>query len=485
MNAARVWAALGMGLLACGDGAPAGTGLGSAVRPAPVLVELAPDAVALGERVTVLGSGFPVRESLALAVRGVFTDERGEEHAHEGAFALEVESAGVASFVLERIPFSALQDRVGHFRGEAWLVTEPGEPPATPRPVSLRILPSIVIERLRPVDSSCPAVVPGTNPGRDLELTLRAIGVPAARQWRFTVAFASPELAVRYLRDDLARDAPWPPVGPGDLAEAPPGQHRLSFSLAGEPVLAIDPTKKRQSVGIEPPLRFGQQTHDTVLLERFATGPVAGPGGGQLTLVVSARPSTGEELRRIVRLEVEHALTTGDYDGNATLVARYPAQQVSACFAGGDIGRDLMYSEGQSETRSRSLDLRWDAQLAESLGLSVGVTAGTIGNNLNAGVNTSTSWSRTFAVSAAETSSQEAHRSLNLSAHLLPGYFGVCYRQTEKYERVVDVFHSSACGLRGLVGQAVLTDWSWGFDIATGPACPPATNLPPALEGPR
>ena len=38
----------------------------------------------------------------------------------------------------------------------------------------------------------------------------------------------------------------------------------------------------------------------------------------------------------------------------------------------------------------------------------------------------------------------------------------------------------NACGESADIGEAVLTDWNFGFDIATGTECPPATNLPPA-----
>ena len=38
----------------------------------------------------------------------------------------------------------------------------------------------------------------------------------------------------------------------------------------------------------------------------------------------------------------------------------------------------------------------------------------------------------------------------------------------------------TVCGQAVKLGEAILTDWIWTPDLATGPSCPPPTKLQPA-----
>ena len=87
-------------------------------------------------------------------------------------------------------------------------------------------------------------------------------------------------------------------------------------------------------------------------------------------------------------------------------------------------------------------------------------------------------WSSTFGTDVSEAITTEDHRSLNNQAHVLATFFGICYRQLSRYEKSVDVVYNGECGGRAVVGKAILTDWGWGYDVATGPECAPPTNLP-------
>ena len=44
-----------------------------------------------------------------------------------------------------------------------------------------------------------------------------------------------------------------------------------------------------------------------------------------------------------------------DYDGNASTVQTYDPVPVTGCIPGGDIGREVTYTEATSETRTRTL----------------------------------------------------------------------------------------------------------------------------------
>ena len=43
-----------------------------------------------------------------------------------------------------------------------------------------------------------------------------------------------------------------------------------------------------------------------------------------------------------------------------------------------------------------------------------------------------------------------------------------CHRQLDQIERSVDVIYHNACGASGVVGQSLLQDWAFAFDIGFG-----------------
>jgi hypothetical protein len=186
-----------------------------------------------------------------------------------------------------------------------------------------------------------------------------------------------------------------------------------------------------------------------------------------------------ETLARVAELQVWPEFETMPYEGGQRLVQRYPAEIPSgfcgSCIPGGDIGRDLSYSEGESSSRTRSVSMRWDVNTANSVGLSAG-------HMVFAQAQLNSTWSSTFGTDVSEAVTTENHVSLNLQAHVLPTFYGICYRQLSRYEKSVDVVYHGECGGSAVVGQAVLTDWGWGFDVATGPECTPRTNLPDPFE---
>lgn len=488
-RAAMLAALLMVSASACSssDADDIGPDAGAVQVPPPTLERLTPDAVSLGDRIKVFGADFvpPELGEMLLVLEGTYTDDQGEAHDYSGSLPLEYVNSGQAELAFERLWFLPLQDRIGVFKGQAHIVA------SVPSVVddsledlesesvkaNIRVLPSIVIERLRTVDpeSDCADVTRGTNPGYEIELRAAAIGAgtsSSASPWNFSISYLTPQMAVRYVKND-AYDL-WPFDGPIDddiAAEAPEGANKMTFRLTQGAAIHLDPRATPSTVRINPPVTIGQQVHDEVVVESFAAGPIDGPGVNYATLVLEL--NTGEQtLQRLITYEVWNLYEITDYNGETRMVERFAPQQTSGCFSGGDIGRDLNYTEGQSESRSRSLSFRWDVNVAQSLGINLGKISSPIQ------VNGNVTWSQTFGIDVSESLSSEVHQSLNLSAHILPTYFGTCYRQTEKLERDVDVIYHNACGATGVVGQTVLTDWSWGFDIATGPDCPPETNLP-------
>lgn len=181
--------------------------------------------------------------------------------------------------------------------------------------------------------------------------------------------------------------------------------------------------------------------------------------GTDLALAVSVTDGEAKTLQRSLRLGLRRELTV-DYDGNVRVAELYDAVPVSGCLPGGEFGRSVTYSASSSESRSRTVGY--------SVNLSVELWI------LNASFG--------FNVSDTVTSSQD--ESLSLSGRVLPGQFGVFYRQTQRLERKGKVLRRDACGATYVLGDAIVTDWDWAPDLAltSNGRCPPAppSNLPPA-----
>jgi len=139
-------------------------------------------------------------------------------------------------------------------------------------------------------------------------------------------------------------------------------------------------------------------------------------------------------------------------DEGTLSIKRLGPVKVSDCIPGGDIGRDTTYSEDQTETRKRSLDLAWSS-------------CSTVDVNL----------SDTFKVDVAATVTSKSTPSLKGS--IVPGAYGVFYRQTVQTLRSASLWDGNV-----FVGLAVLTDWSFSPEFQSGTHCTPPSALSQSLQ---
>jgi len=459
----------------------------------PRLDTVTPGEIALGDKFRVFGADFldPDYGSMRLHFDGTYTDELGETHKYVGDLPLDVKSAGIAEAELDHLYFLASGDRTGTFQGKASVIAklEAFDDPAgqgserTSEVIGSQVvvLPSIDIMSLHSVDrAGCEQVTKATNGNNNLTMQLRTIGVgvaSSAKPFTFRIGFSTPQANVRYVANGVY--STWPlPLNNTVAVQAPAGLNTMEIPVTSGNAVTLDPKTMQTQVKITPAVTIGQQVVDHVILERLATGapPDTEPSTNTM-FVIEALTYTGQSVHRVINLNVWKEWEVKPYDGNQVLKERYNAEQVYGCVPGGDTGRRLAYDEGTSLSKSRSMSARWDASTANSLGVNVSISPSTM---FGFGVNYQATFTQSFGMDVSESVSSESHMGLNLSADIPPTYFGVCYRQLERLERSVNVVFHNACGASGVVGQAVLTDWSFGFDIATGPTCPPPTNLPPA-----
>jgi hypothetical protein len=455
----------------------------------PKLDSLAPTQIALGDTVKIFGSDFIDKQhgEMALLLDGAYLDSDGLEHPFTGEIQVDVVNESVAEFQFNELFFHPSQDRIGTWRGTAMLVNRMPMPDdlsqdeqawSAETDASIQVLPSIKVERLRSADAdNCALVTSGTNAGHNVEFGFRALGLGEAtpsNPWTVRLSFTSPEMHVRWVVPDAFNFWPVDPSFIDDSVskEAEPGTHRVEFQMTSGDNVVIDPTKTATTVEINPGITIGNKFYDEVILGMMRTGDVEIGGKKTSNFIVEITTADGRTLRRLATFDVYSEIEIGMWDGSEKLVERYQPHSTSGCVPGGLIGGELSYSEGESLSRSRSVGVRWDV----SQGQSVGAQLGPFWLQANASMN----WSSSFGVDVNESVSSETHKSQNLSIHLLPSFFGQSFRQVERLERTIDVKYHNECGVGGVVGQAVLTNWNFGFDIAQGEECPPPTNLPPA-----
>ncbi|MCK5797358.1 MAG: hypothetical protein KAI47_09255, partial [Deltaproteobacteria bacterium] len=215
-------------------------------------------------------------------------------------------------------------------------------------------------------------------------------------------------------------------------------------------------------------LKIGEDILGTTRLKTLRTKPI--PEGGNnmpVSVNIAVTDAAGKSARIALRLTI-HKMADLLYNETQRIAQRFPAVQVSDCIPGGDIGREASYHESSSESRSRSMGFNYNAQIGVNLGLPSNPFA--LGVNFSAG----------FGVNVNETLSTDKSQSLNISGQILPGLYGAFYRQTTKVQRIAHLIGWTACGASVDLGEAILTDWIFTPDLATGPHCVPQTNLPPA-----
>ncbi len=471
----------------------------SLLLPAPTLRSLAPTELTVGEEVTILAEDLPEKYQAEVKIHldGNYVTATGKEYHFEGNLPVTVENPSVATFNFYELYFDPNQAETGTWKGTASLIVVPKldiddvssdapEIVSNEIDTTLRVGPSIVLDRLQSVEGqNCADVTRATNANHQLALGFRAIGLGVASDanpWTFKLQYSSPEVKVKYIREDVLGG---PVVSEAILqqtllddsvsTDAPTGINSISVRQTEGDSLLIDPKSRITTAKINPPVEIGMNLFDEVAVGRLAAGAIDSEfGRGSANFVLEVATQDGRTVRRAVSFDIFNEVEIAPYSSPAALVQRYEPEQTCGCVPGGANGRDLQYTEGESYSKNRSLNFRWDQNVATNLGFNVGSFQPVIQ------ATGSETWTESFGVDISEAVTSEKHKSLNLTAHIIPTWNGTCYRQLEEMERKVDIMYHNACGASGIVGQAVLKDWNFSFDVASGPECPPETELPPA-----
>ena len=159
-------------------------------------------------------------------------------------------------------------------------------------------------------------------------------------------------------------------------------------------------------------------------------------------------------------------------DGSPMVAQRENPEPVTGCMPGGSTnGRDVTYGETLPDTRTRSVGFsNYDAELAQKLDLPSDPhdldldLAGAFGLDPHGTV-----------------SSSDDPGLSGLSALILPGEYGVFYRQTIKLHRAAGLWAVTEAGDEYQIGEVILTDWDFLGGLGMDASCPPLPAPPEPL----
>ncbi len=381
---------------------------------APMVRLVSPPSWRAGDVITVLGNDFvrPDRGHTVVRLSGSFVEESGDHYEVDMTVRAEYRNAGKIDFLFEpAFPPDGFGHAIGNFVGEVIAINtdEEASEASEPLPARVDVAPSLIIWSVQPTSTECPQRerIRATLDGEDIEIDLEAIGLTPS------TAYTPLEFTAAYV------------------------------DLAGEARVIDEKIAGGGGARLEVPL--GSLPHGVV--------------STHVAMTLAVEDGHGERITRALAVEIglEHAVA---YDGNVRLARLYAPVQVSSCLPGGEYGRSVGYSSGQSETRTRSV------AVSANVGISLWIVSAGFGINVSQ------------SISSAES------ESLSMNGQIYGGQYGVFYRQTQQLERLGKIMRRGVCGDENVVGEARVTDWNWAPDLAVtaNGACPPApsSNLPPA-----
>ncbi len=179
-------------------------------------------------------------------------------------------------------------------------------------------------------------------------------------------------------------------------------------------------------------------------------------------------------------LNVANEAKTGFVNGSEQAQGSNGSQMVDKTSSSGATNGQ---TQAQTEAQARAEGHHWDLtqSYAEQNGYSDAQTFQQ-GRSWSEAESQSQAIAATMGTSDTEllsVSTTDSH-SLNTTAHVWAGQYGVWYRQTTRLVRQADLVAYDLCGNAAKVGTMSLDDWAWAPDLALGSSCPPPSNLPPA-----
>jgi len=431
------------------------------VNKQPLVQVASPGEMAVGDVLTVLGQNFvdSAHGRVVVALKGTYFDDEGGTSAVDYQAVPVVRNSGKLTWeMLPNIVFDKTGDHLGKFVGNLIVLNQGNDGSqqfSDPMPTTIQVKPSLIPRMARPTGTSCGSIVADTLENLPMAFAVEAVGLrPASKDNPITFywTFLAEQWKVAFNYGTMDPSSVTPKKGALVIEDEVQSGRTSSVSDGGS----------RNFL-----LKVGSDILGTASLKELKTGAIAEEGSNMpISVNVAAVDSSGKSAKLSLKIII-HRQADMTYDGTSQIAERFPPTLVSDCIPGGDIGRDVSYHEASSESRSRSLSFSWNANL--------GVNVAPIPSNpFMLGINFSVG----FGMNIHEQVSSDQSKSLALNGHILPGQYAAFYRQTTKVYRIAKLMGWTECGQSFHLGDAILTDWLFTPDMASGPTCTPPTKLP-------
>lgn len=393
-------------------------------------------------------------------------------------------------------PFSRSQE-IGWFHGTvgARVVHRDGTvvDEASPAKVDFEVKPSIIVKEFQPVTATCDSGILRGIGGAAYRIEVEAIGFEAET---FTYVLSAPALRMDPLRiRTIAKDNGSELGDRADLILPPVPSGVPSYG-------AIITVQAEGKNGEFVQSSFGLGVHRP--LEIYYNGNI------EVAEVLAPAPTSGCMPGGVVGVDVSYSEAQSETRSRSFAVSWSESWLNSHTVSQGSsdtIGLSERNGVGFSTTNGQNFNWSLGSEVSGSIGLDKLVQMGVKVNaeagggtnqsatqsaNREQGVNAATTTTETESVSQSQGGSAAEAFGWSVSStevisrgfggFVIPGTFGVFYRQTLRLMRRAALVAYNQCGYANVVGEVDFTDWTWSPDLALGESCPPlpASNLPPA-----
>ena len=477
----------------------------------PTVLAVTTGTVSVGDDIEIVGGNFINGEAGHTEVElvGTYETDDGASHPVAMRFRPHWEDGNRliwAFFGPFDIPFSPTGDELGTFIGQLTAINmdpETGDEIASePLDMELRVGPSLIITNLQPIDADCSNRTNVILGGYEYTIDVKAVGFDAVN-FSYVVAGEPESTGPRIYREAAtANVASFGETGDLRFAEVP---SYLPFYLATLGVTALD-TKGKQHVlaldfGVHNPIEYIQDS-SVRIAEIMEATPVSGciAGGETNGRTVTYTESESETRSRTVGVNwnqewfSEHSVTNSNSttETNGTSVSVNESTTEGAEW-GWENGRDISGGGNVGGSLFGVVEVGVSGEYKdihrEHASWSRSNTRGyTVGRNYSRSDTESWAFSATSGHSVSSGGSDfwsvESSQStiVSFEGFILPGEYGVFYRQTTRVAIPGAIVQYNLCGVPEVVAETHFYDYIWSVDLAQGAECPdfPESSLPEA-----
>lgn len=458
----------------------------------PRISVVAPQAVAVGDAVEVVGANFvnPQYGKALIQFKGQFIDDQGQEYPFERMVEGTYHDSNRLSWkVWPDVVFHPDGNRLGYFLGEVTVINnglDGSRRASSAYRVKLDIEPSLLLRSLRPTGASCPTVVTATHEDMPLSVAVEALGFAAASEsspLEFTWSFGLENLDVK--PDDYG-------IWDFQTAEATEGLVTVTETVTSGTMSGLQDASGCQTAyspdigrsglsafldGLCRENTKGQKQFVFKFLDDVRAVPgfkvlrtrkIAADdqrGQVQAPITIAVRDRRGQTAYLSVPLDIYKPVSMIRDAVRDRIIHRDQIVRLQDEVAPGNLPTQVTLREGQSEQKTIDNGHNVSPSGYSQLGYIRGM-------NL--------SWA--FGIDQREGRSSSKDIGIDVTQEVPPGFCLSYYRQAEQVRRYAKLVGHGVCGEVEDYGDAYIDDWQWSREVATvAGACPaPSTQLKPA-----